>query len=255
VTGRRTIETRRDQALADLADVERQQAEGELDEQTAAELMATYRREIDAAEEALAGIDETEDEVAQHRTGRSPVRVAIGAVGLLAGFAVAIFAVTQAVEPRAEGGFVTGGQPEPARNLDDVSNAELEVVVAENPEIVPMRLALARRYVEDGDFSQALDHYMTVLEDGPHPEALAYVGWMTYLSGEPETAETFLVRSLEEDPTFELAMWFLANVRVDGLDDPNGALPLLDELEASDLPDDLATAVADLRARAEEASS
>ncbi len=144
---------------------------------------------------------------------------------------------------------MTGGLPDTAatRDLADVTNEELEVVIAENPDIVPMRLALARRYVEEGSFSEALGHYMVVLEDGPHPEALAYVGWMTYLSGDPQTAEGLLERSLAQEPENGIALWFLANTRFEGLGDAAGALPLLDTLSQQELPDDVRDAVIALR--------
>ncbi|MDX1689853.1 MAG: cytochrome C biosynthesis protein [Acidimicrobiia bacterium] len=247
MSSRAAIEARRDQALADLADVERQLADGELDAETAARLAATYRREAAAAESELAELSEGSPSTRR----RSPRRVLAGAVVLLGGLALAIVAVTQAVEPRPEGGFVTGGDPgaEAGVDLTEVTNEEMEQVVAENPEIVPMRLALARRYVEAGEFSDALRHYMVVLEAGPDPEALAYVGWMTHLSGDSETGAVFLERSLAERPGYELALWFLANTRLDGLDDPAGALPLVDELAGTDLPDDLDRAVEDLRVR------
>ena len=48
-------------------------------------------------------------------------------------------------------------------NLDDISNEEMEAVVAQNPDIPGMRLALADRYFTAGEFSNALTHYMYVL--------------------------------------------------------------------------------------------
>ena len=248
MTNRPSIEARQRQALADLADVERQLVEGELDAETAATLIRTYRREADAASAELASAPKA-DATEAVRTRRSPVRVAVGSAILLLGFAAAIFAVTRAVEPRGDGGFVTGGTTNTTVDLSTVSNEEMEAVIAANPDIVPMRLALARRYVEQGSFSDALRHYMTVLEGGPDPEALAYVGWMTYLSGDAGTGAAFVERSLEGRPGYDLALWFLANIRMDGLDDPQGALPLVDALLAMGLPDELVDSVEGLRSR------
>jgi len=106
-------------------------------------------------------------------------------------------------------------------------------VVAQNPDIFPMRLALARRYVEEGDFSSALVHYLYILEREDNAEALMYVGWMTHASGDSATGASLLERSLEVAPDDPLAMWFLANVRMFGLDDAEGAIPMLEAVIAS----------------------
>jgi tetratricopeptide (TPR) repeat protein len=75
-----------------------------------------------------------------------------------------------------------------------------------------MRLALARRYFEEGEFDKALDHYFEVLDREQHPEALANVGWMTYLSGYPDVAVGYVEASVERDPTFLTARWYLGNI-------------------------------------------
>jgi cytochrome c-type biogenesis protein CcmH/NrfG len=112
----------------------------------------------------------------------------------------------------------------------------MEAVVAANPEVIPMRLALARRYVEAGDFSSALPHYFEVLErDARNPEALMYMGWMTYLSGDAETGVALIEQSLEVAPGDILATWLLANARYYGLGDRAGAVPLLEAVLASGL--------------------
>jgi tetratricopeptide (TPR) repeat protein len=103
-----------------------------------------------------------------------------------------------------------------------------------------MRLALARRYFDAGEFTPALDHYMIILDTEQNPEALANVGWMTYLSGRPDVAATFVEESLVRDPSYLPAIWFLANIRFEGLDDPAGAREPLERLIAADgVPDDV----------------
>lgn len=166
---------------------------------------------------------------------RSPRRALVGAgLAALAGGAVLVMA-TQAVVERPAGGFVTGNDPG-GRDLSEVTNQEMEEVVAANPDLVGMRLALADRYFLAGEFSPAVDHYLEVLQRRPNePEALSRVGWMAYLSSEPETAAGYLERALEAAPDYPEATWFLANVRLYGLDDPQGALPLLESLAR--LPD------------------
>ncbi len=109
----------------------------------------------------------------------------------------------------------------------------MEEVVAANPEVLPMRLALARRYLEEGSFSEALGHYMYVLERETNPEALMYVGWMTYLSGDATTARALLDQSLALDPGEPLAQWFQANILFFGVGDQKSAIPLLEAVLAS----------------------
>jgi tetratricopeptide (TPR) repeat protein len=115
----------------------------------------------------------------------------------------------------------------------------MEEVVAANPEIVGMRLALARRYFEAGEFDQAIDHYMIVLEQEQDPEALANVGWMTYLSDRPDVALGYLERAIALEPDFAQAYWFLANIRY-ALGDTEGAIEPLEQLLAFDaVPDEV----------------
>ena len=47
-------------------------------------------------------------------------------------------------------------------NLEDVSNDEMEKVIELNPDIFPMRIALANRYFEEFNYSSALPHFMHV---------------------------------------------------------------------------------------------
>ena len=253
---RAQVEAQRDQALADLEEVAAQVADGEVDAATGERLGAIYRAEVAAAEERLQTLDEGTPPAPKQ--GRSRGRLLAGAGVLLVGGAALVFAVTQAVEPRAEGGIITGGVPVAptqafeGRDPSEVSTEEMEAVVAANPDIIPMRLALARRYMEANDFSAALPHYLDVLEQEPNAEALSYVGWMSYLSGEVDLGARYLERALTEDPNFGVGLWFLANLRIDGQDDPRAAIPLLERLLADQtLPDDVRAQVQALLAEAE----
>ncbi len=46
-------------------------------------------------------------------------------------------------------------------DLDNVTNEEMEKVITDNPDIYPMRIALANRYFDEINYSNALPHYMT----------------------------------------------------------------------------------------------
>ena len=70
--------------------------------------------------------------------------------------------------------------------------------------------------------------------------ALANVGWMTYQSGAPDVAESFVEESLAVQPDGGIAFWYLANIRFYGLNDQAGAIePLQRLLEYENLPDEL----------------
>jgi cytochrome c-type biogenesis protein CcmH/NrfG len=238
----------------DLTEVDQQVAAGELDTKTADRLRATYRSEADALRTRLA---------VQEPAGSKPSMGSRSWIGLavfaVAAVAVLVLAAVSLVD-RSPGGSLTGGVASDVLNgeqpdLAAISNEEMEAVVAANPDIVPMRLALARRYFDAGEFTPALDHYMIILETEQHPEALANVGWMTYLSGRPDVASTFVEEALARDPSYLPAMWFLASIRFEGLGDAAGAVdPLERLLEADGVPDDIRRAAQDLLERVRAAS-
>ncbi|MDX2343659.1 MAG: hypothetical protein QNL12_08025 [Acidimicrobiia bacterium] len=252
-TGR--IQERISQAERDLAEVAEQVALGEIDEETAERLRQRYEAERATLAEQLAGATDGESPaplVPSLITGRRLVGAAVLAVAA----AVLAFGVVKAVgEPAAEGvaSDVVTGQ---GVNLDDITNEQLEVVIAENPDIAPMRLALADRYFGEGDFSNALNHYMYALEtlEVKDPSALANVGWMTYLSGVPDVAASFVEESLEIQPDGGIAFWYIANIRFYGLGDAAGALEPLQQLLAyEELPDQIKSQAEQLLAEVEAA--
>lgn len=237
---RRTrLEEQRHQALVDLRHLEVQVTAGEIVPKVAARLRGRYEA---AAADAMEALDHLEPATP---TGRSGRRMLIGAGGFIVAAAIVTVTLVNSVEPRRAGGFVTGGVAgdvleEGPTDLSSVTNDELEQVVAANPEVLPMRLALARRYVEAGDFSAALPHYLFVLDRETNPEALMYVGWMTYVSGDAETGVALLSRSLEVLPGDPLAQWFLSNALFYGTGEVEKAIPLLEAVIESGLaPDEI----------------
>ena len=245
------------QTERDLAEIAQQVEAGEIDEATAALLRSRYEEERAGLLDDLVGEDRAGETGATGETFLTGRRVA-GAVVLFVAAAVLTFAVVNAVGGTAgvEGvasEVATGG----GANLDDISNEQMEEVVAANPDIAPMRLALADRYFAEGDFSNALTHYMYVLEELEIQDAaaLANVGWMTYQSGVPDVAESFVERSLELQPDGGVAFWYLANIRFHGLDDASGSVePLLRLLEYDNLPQELRAAAQELLTQVEATS-
>ena len=116
-------------------------------------------------------------------------------------------------------------------DLSKVSDAAMERVVAENPDVIGMRLALAERYFRAGSYDLASVHYTKALQQEPaNGVALAHLGWINYQVGRTAESARMLDRAVrtEEDP-FD-ALWFQANVRLFGQSDPRGAVDSLDAL-------------------------
>jgi len=241
-------EERLAQVEADLAELDVQVEHGELDVETADLLRSRYREERDRL------LGESEVESVSALSGRRLLGVGLLLVAVI-GAALWLIAANTEDRSAVEGvasEVVDGG----GVNLDDISNEQMEAVVAANPGIPGMRLALADRYFAAGEFSDALTHYMYVLQtlEVKDPTALANVGWMTYLSSEPDVAESFVEESLEVQPDGGIAFWYLANIRFFGLGDAAGAAEPLQQLLAYDnLPEQLRTEAETLLAEVEAA--
>lgn len=226
----------------DIRDVHRQVAEEELDAATARQLIERYRHELDSIG---AG---TEDGVpAPAPPGRSGRRW-VGTLLLIGTVIVVSVTAYLAIRPR-EGGFVTGYAETPV-DLSEVTNYQMEAVIAANPdvpEIAAMRLSLADRYFETGEFSNALPHYLGAL-DGDldrtrRARALARVGWMTFESGNAGIARAYLDEALAVDDTYAEAHLFLGLLLL-AEEDATGALAHLEPLLAEeDLPEGIREAI------------
>lgn len=242
---------RRDQALRDLVELDRQVLVGELSASDARRLRGGYEREVAAA---LAGLDRLEAHVAANpahvakgrgRRGRFS-RLGLYAAGLVA-VAVAILLLPGNVLDRPLGGFVTGNEalqnsgsssiaPQTGVDLSQVTDAEMEAVIAANPDVIGMRLALADRYTASGRYDLAAVHYLKVLEQDPsNPRGQASLGWLMFNLGETDQAERLVDEALQTTPELVIGWWFKANIRMYGFDDPAGAIEALDVLET--LPD------------------
>lgn len=240
ISSRAALEDARHAVALDIAEVELQLAAGELDSAAAERLRATY----EAERVELDGV-----EVVEQFGGRDRKRTLAGAAVLALGAAALTIGVVVTVSERAPGDLITGGiaSPNEGRDLATVTNEEMEAVIAANPDVIPMRLALAGRYFDEGDFSSALGHYLEVLDRENNPEALANVGWMTYLSGDIETGLAFVERSLEVSRDLPQSYWFLANIRFWGLSDAAGAVEPLETLLAFEqIPAEIRDAASEL---------
>ena len=230
----------------ELEDVDAQVADGDLDEETADEIRSRYRAELAALEASAAAsvatvVDEDSEKASGRKrlNGRALTGIALVAIAMTV---IGVFAVQSINNERITGadgivGDVVRGEDQ--INLDDVSNEEMERIVAANPDIVAMRLALARRYFEEGDFDKALEHYFEVLNREESPEALANIGWMTFLSNRPDIAVTYVETALDREPDYIAAEWYLGNIYI-ALGRNGEAAVLLTKIVASDqVPQDV----------------
>lgn len=209
--------------IEELADLDQQITTGDIDAETADSLRGRYVEELDRLrneytqdEQVLDDAPETAARLTSRLSqmqGRAIAGTAIVVVSVAITTVFAIVSLSEAGVAGAEGvvgDVLTGDNP---IDISTISDEEMEAVVAQNPEVVGMRLALARRYFNAGDFSRALDHYMIILSQEQHPEALANVGWMTYMSGRPDIALGYIEAALQRQPGSLAALWLLANVQ------------------------------------------
>jgi hypothetical protein len=127
------------------------------------------------------------------------------------------------------------------QDLSEVSNETMEAVVAanlDNPQINGMRLALAERYYEIGDYSSAFPHYLAVAEatgasNAEVVTALVRLGWMAWDgNGEVETAIGLFDQALIIDSHSTTAMFLKGRVLWCGAGESNAAADLFSDVLA-----------------------
>jgi cytochrome c-type biogenesis protein CcmH len=160
---------------------------------------------------------QTPDE--QPQPGRSPARLIVGGAVLVLAFAGIVVVAANSLQdrPAAAAGAADLGE----EDLSEVSNETMEAVIAANvddPQINGMRLALAERYFDAGDYRSAFPHYLEVAEDPAAADseaitALVRLGWMAFDgNGEVETATRLIDEALVIDPASQLARYVRARV-------------------------------------------
>ncbi|HSJ84006.1 MAG TPA: cytochrome c-type biogenesis protein [Acidimicrobiia bacterium] len=170
---------------------------------------------------------------------RSRTRLVIGGVILIFAFAGIVVVASNSLQDRpaaAAGAAALDGQ-----DLSEVSNETMEAVVAANaddPQINGMRLALAERYFDTGDYRSAFPHYLVVAEDPDATAAeaiaaLVRLGWMAFDgNGEVETATRLVDEALAIDPRSTVALYVRARVRWCGAGEADGAIATFESLLA-----------------------
>jgi len=106
----------------------------------------------------------------------------------------------------------TSDRNETNTNLENVTNEDMEIVISQNPDIFPMRIALANRYFKEYNYSSALRHFMYIAQNSNEPTyisfSLAQIGWMVFESGDKNTALNYIEESINILPTSSIAQTY-----------------------------------------------
>jgi cytochrome c-type biogenesis protein CcmH len=152
--------------------------------------------------------------------GRSRTRLITGGAVLVLAFAGIVVVAANSLQDRPTA--AAGAAALDDQDLAEVSNETIEAVIeanADHPEVNGMRLALAERYFEAGDYRSAFPHYLLVAEDADATPAeaitaLVRLGWMAYDgNGEVDTATRLVDEALAIDPDSSVALYVRARVR------------------------------------------
>ncbi|MEN8235629.1 MAG: tetratricopeptide repeat protein [Actinomycetota bacterium] len=255
------------QVDVDLAELDEQVAAGEIDDATAERLRSAYQKERAALEDQLGEIPEGTDEAAgsdasvavERPVSKKPSRAVVGTAIVAVAAVIVAFIAVSSLQEKTPAGEMTDGvatdvlEGQGSADMGSISAEEMEAVVAQNPDVVGMRVALAQRYLDEGDLDKGLEHYTIALGQEPDDPILnAWVGWLTFLSGDPDSAEPHVVQALVLEPDYPQAHWFLANIRFENGDMDGAVEPLETLLGYEDIPPDIR---ADVEAMLEEARS
>jgi cytochrome c-type biogenesis protein CcmH/NrfF len=180
------------------------------------------------------------DEPDTQRSGTARTLVTIGVLGIA--LVAAAFALGTFLEPRAAGTPVSGDLQAPT-DLESISDETLAATIAsfEAAGDVPatqlngMRLALAERYFEAGDYRSATSVFQDVLAAEPtstqQSEALGRLGWILWVNDQAEAAEAAFAQAMDAQPQNGEARYFYALMLLDQDRGPE-AVPLLEALAA-----------------------
>jgi tetratricopeptide (TPR) repeat protein len=143
------------------------------------------------------------------------------------------------------GAVLTGGwmlatqnnraEPRPAAPASP--EQQLAAIVDEQPENVEARRRLGDLHFAEDRFDAALEQYLVVLDAFPQQaQTLARAGWIAFEGGDSATGERLVTESLAIARNDAEALWYLAQIRMYGLDDGDGAVaPLRRLLQRDDL--------------------
>jgi cytochrome c-type biogenesis protein CcmH len=171
--------------------------------------------------------------------GRSRTRPVVGGFVLVLAFAGILVVASNSLQDRPTA--AAGAADLDDQDLSEVSNETMEAVVAanaDNPQVNGMRLALAERYFDAGDYRSAFPHYLVVAEDPDATAAeaitaLVRLSWMAFDgNGEVETATRLVEEALAIDPNSSVALYVKARVRWCGAGETDEAIAIFEGLLA-----------------------
>lgn len=243
LTKRRALEERVRLAEQDIADLQRQVDDGELDEATAASLEARYRTDLEAARETIAampkpkaapraaGAKQASPQPTPAKANRNPLIIGVAAAAMVLVTVVIVVLATGGEDPPAEAALTSQGTQQAGTG----TFAEMEAALASQPDNNPMRLALAGLYFDSGDYMSAMNHYSAVTANDPTPEesstANARIGWMAFAAlNDAETALTFLDAARALDDTNNEAVLWTGMVYLYGFADGEAAAPYFEQI-------------------------
>jgi len=208
----------RDHLLRSLDDIERERAEGELDDDAHAMLRDDYTARIaDLQRQIMRG---------SPRRTRS-ARVIVGAVVMVVFVVAGAVALAQALGTRTAGTELTG-------NSQSATLEELQAAVDAAPDDVDARIAYAQALMTEDRF-EALKQFDAAAQlDPTNAQVRAYGGWMVYLLAQdlPATeqataiagAQTRVADAIEVDPNYPDAYFFSGLIRLRALGERAGAI-------------------------------
>ena len=186
-----TLEHERDLLLRELRELDGQVAGGEIDPAQRAGLADALTAR---AAEVIVEIER--GRAARPAPPRNGWRAIVFVVGLAAVVGVTSGVLRTQLAPRTSPDGVVEATAE-------ARVARLAGVVAERPDDVPARLALARMLLQQQDLPGALVHYDAAsARDPAHAEALAYAGWIAVLTGSDQEGRARLDRAVAADPAY-----------------------------------------------------
>jgi tetratricopeptide (TPR) repeat protein len=122
-------------------------------------------------------------------------------------------------------------------DLDSVTNQQLEEVVQKNPSVLGMRMSLANRYLSEGNFSNALTHFVYIATNDTtnefKPTALSQIGWMSYESGKTMLALEYIKESIRLSPNNILGNTYLGIILLEQDFDKEEGLKILKKVLTS----------------------
>ena len=214
-----------ERAAGALAEPNYRELRGETEARAVAVLRALEAR--DGSRELSAGLREMRSTAAGDGGARGSERRPLRMLPALVVGAVMVAAIVPllagAVGER-DAGQPLSGSAIPVASGDPTSLAFFEQRVSEHPDDVAARLDLAQRYRDADLLDEAAAQYIAALDlDPDNAEALANLGFLVYLGGEPAEGLASVERALELEPDYPEALYFKGVILLEGLDRPGEA--------------------------------